>query len=196
MVYAAVAPMDDDDDKAVEKANADLTAKDRKTRQEAAVALRIAGASYSEIMRTLDYVSVTQARQAVERALANSVGDDDKKQARFLASRRIERLLRSVWGQATTETVEGINPMTGDKVDVLNENHLAYVRAALSLIDRHIRLNGLDMPTEAIIYNPSNREVEEWIQMMVTQNHSDLPQEYDIIEGVAINDDTIGDDDA
>lgn len=196
MPYAAVDPMDDDDDKAVEKANADLTAKDRKTRQEAAVALRIAGASYSEIMRTLDYVSVTQARQAVERALANSVGDDDKKQARFLASRRIERLLRSVWGQATTETVEGINPMTGDKVDVLNENHLAYVRAALSLIDRHIRLNGLDMPTEAIIYNPSNREVEEWIQAMVTQNHSDLPQEYDIIEGVAINDDTIGDDDA
>lgn len=178
MAYAPVAPLDDDDD--VPKANADLDIKgDRETRQEAAVALRIAGANWSEIMRALDYASVTQARQAVERALASSVGDDDKKQARFIQNRRIDRLLRSVWAKATDED---------------REDQLAYVRAALALIDRGIRLGGLDAPQELTIYNPTNREVEEWIQVMVEQNRGELPQEYDIIEGVAIEDDPIGDD--
>lgn len=171
-----VAPLDDDG----EEPNKDLEAKDRLNRQEAAVALKIAGANYSEIMRTLGYPSVTAARQAVERALARSVGDDDKKQARFIQRRRLDRLLRSVWAKATDED---------------SEEHLAYVRAALALIDRSIRLDGLDAPQEMVVYNPSNREVEAWIQEMVEQNRGDLPQEYDVIEGVAIEDDPIGDDD-
>lgn len=194
MGYAAPAGMDDDDDRAIERANADLNEKDRIARQEAAVSLRIAGANYSEIMRTLEYASVTAARQAVERALAASVGEDDKKQARFIQRRRLERLLRSTWAQATTESVQIKDPVTGQTVDVPNEQHLPYVRTALALVDRIIRLDGLDAPTEAIIYNPSNREVEMWIQSMVERNRGDLPQEYDVIEGHAINDNPVGDD--
>lgn len=176
MSARAVARMGDEDDP--EKNNADLELKDRQTRQGAAVAMRIAGATYSEIARALNYPTATQARQAVERALADSVGTESREQLRFLEGRRLERLLRSLWNRATDEE---------------DPEHITYVRTALAVIDRHARLYGADAPQEMVVYNPSGIEIEAWVANMVRQVHGEMPEEFDIIEGEVTDDTPIGD---
>jgi hypothetical protein len=172
----------------LEKANADLDAPDRVARGNAAVAMRIAGATYTDIARTLEYTSPTHARQAVERSLAASAGTEGREQMRFLEARRLERILRGLWTKATSDTIM----VKGQEVD--NPDHLAYARTAIAVIDRHARLYGLDAPQEMVIYNPSGAELEAWVAKMARQVHGELPDEYDIIEGHAI-DDPVGDDD-
>lgn len=176
MSTRAVARMGDEDDP--DKNNADLQKKDRATRSQAAVALKIAGATYSEIAKALDYPSATMARVAVEKALADSVGDENREQLRFLEARRLERLLRSLWSRATDDT---------------DEQHLSYARTALAVIDRHSRLYGLDAPQEMIVYNPSGMEIEAWVSKMARQVHGEMPEEYDIIKGEISDETPIGD---
>lgn len=154
-------------EKELEKPNADLLKSDRKGRQEAALGLKIAGATYTEIANTLEYASASHARAAVESALASTVGDDDRERMRFIASRRIERLLRGLWAKATDET---------------SEEQIPASRTALALIDRHIKLNGLDAPSEHIIYNPGVREIEDWVKEMTVTVLDATPEERDIIE--------------
>lgn len=162
-----------------EKSNKDLDLSDSATRMEAAIAMRVYGAPYSEIARVCGYANVAAARQAVERGLAATVGNEDKAQRRLLESRRIERMIRSVMGRATNEK---------------DEQHLGYVRTALALVDRHARLWGLDAPQEMILYNPSAGEIEAWLDTKRQLLQKDLPEEADIIEGHVIESD-LGDDD-
>lgn len=155
-------------EKELESLNPDLEDKDRTSRQEAAVALRIAGATYSEIARTLGYSSVTRAREGVERALALSVGDDDRERMRFIEGRRLERLLRGLWHKATDEE---------------SDEQLAAARTALAVIDRHAKLYGLDAPTVHAIYSPTQTEMEQWLAGIAAQVREGQPEEYDIIAG-------------
>jgi len=165
MAYAEPEPVTEAQ---LETLNGDLETKDRATRQEAAVALRIAGATYADIARTLNYSSVTHARQAVERALASSVGEDDRDQMRFIEGRRLERLLRSLWHKATDEE---------------NDEQLAAARTALAVIDRHAKLYGLDAPTVHAVYSPTATEMEQWLSGIAAQVREGQPDEYDIIAG-------------
>lgn len=135
-------------------------------RAEAAVALRLAGATYPEIARTIGYTSAFHAQQAVEKVLAASVGEDGRDRARHIEGKRLERLLRSVWSKAT-------NPDSPD--------HLAYLRASLALIDRHIRLFGLDAPQQMVVYSPAQGEIEAWVAGMAKAVVAELPQEADIV---------------
>lgn len=155
----------------VERVNADFDTTDRAGRQEAAIALKIAGATYTQVAEVLEYASAAEARKAVERGLASSVGDDERAQQRALNRRRLERILRSLWPNATDES---------------SESHLAYARTALAYIDRLIRLDGADAPTEMVVYTPSNTEIDEWLKKMHNQAHPDMPEEYDIIEGEVV----------
>jgi hypothetical protein len=155
-------------EKDLDRLNPDLDTDDRPTRAEAAVALRIAGATYSEIARTLGYSNITRARQAVEQALASSVGDDDRERMRFIEGRRLERLLRGLWHKATDEE---------------NEEQLAAARTALAVIDRHAKLYGLDAPTVHAIYSPTQTEMEQWLAGIAAQVREGQPEEYDIIAG-------------
>jgi hypothetical protein len=165
MAYAEPEPVTE---KELATLNADLEEKDRASRQEAAVALRIAGATYAEIARTLAYSSVTRAREAVERALASSVGDDDRERMRFIEGRRLERLLRGLWHKATDEE---------------NDEQLAAARTALAVIDRHAKLYGLDAPTIHAVYSPTATEMEQWLSGIAAQVREGQPEEYDIIAG-------------
>ena len=169
-------------------ANKDLNEKDRTARANAAVAMRIAGATYSDIARTLEYASATHARQAVERSLAATAGAEGRDQMRFIEARRLERILRSLWPKATSDQIE----KDGKVYD--NPDHLAYARTAIAVIDRHARLYGLDAPQEMVVYNPSGAELEAWVAKMARQVHGELPEEYDIIEGHTL-DDPVGDED-
>jgi hypothetical protein len=175
MAYAEPEPMDQDD---LDKAGKALVGKDPASRMEAAVAMRVHGANYSEIARVLGYSNVTSARLAVERGLSASATTEGKEYRRLLESRRIERLMRSVMRRATDET---------------DSEHLGYVRTALALVDRHARLWGLDAPQEMIMYNPTATEMDQWIATHRKAIEQDYPEEADIIEGSVISSD-IGDD--
>lgn len=169
MAYAEPPPTAEKD---LDRLNTDLSKMDRKGRQEAALGLRIAGATYTEIASTLEYASASHARAAVESALASTVGDDDRERMRFIASRRLERLLRALWPKATDEN---------------SEEQIPASRTALALIDRHIKLNGLDAPSEHIIYNPGSREIDEWVREMTSHLMDATPEERDIIEGEVLD---------
>jgi len=142
---------------------------DTETRSEAAVALRIGGASYTDIARTLKYSSPFVARQAVERALANSAADahEDRERQRQLISRRFDRLLQSVMGKA-------VNPRDPD--------HLAYNQAAFRIIDRQAKLFGVDAPQESIIYTPRQEEVERYIAQITALASNGEGEEADILD--------------
>jgi hypothetical protein len=127
----------------------------------AALALRLAGAGWDEIADALGLVSVAVARETVETALearawADSAG---RERMRAEASARIERLLRSVWGKAT-------NPD--------GPEHLPAVKVARELVDRLIRLHGLDAPTEVVIHNPTQAELDAWVAAVIGTASADL----------------------
>lgn len=159
------------DEAAVESESKEVAAKDRPSRQEAAVTLAIYGADFGEIARKLGYASPEMARIAVERGLAAATGPEDRKRRREVEGRRLERLLRAVMVQATDET---------------NPEQVAYVRAAAMLIDRRARLYGLDAPVEMVLYNPTQKEMEEWLGKQAALVNADFPEEVDIIAGEII----------
>lgn len=160
-------------EQALARLNDDLDAKDRKSRVEAAIALKVAGANYSEIADVLEYSSVDQARSAVERGLAATATEEDRKAQREIASRRLERLLRGIWAKATDEK---------------NPEQLAAARTALALVDRHIRLNGTDAPSEMVVYSPTASEMEAVIARITSKARAGLPEEIDIIDGEVVRD--------
>jgi hypothetical protein len=160
-------------EKELARLNADLEESDRVSRMEAAVALRMEGAPFSEIAEILGYSSAAQARIAIERALAAlAQSPEDRDHLRFLEARRLERILRGLWKKATGE--------------IESEEHLAAARTALAIIDRHSRLYGLDAPQEMVIYNPTQIELQKWVEQVAGQIRSAGPQEVDIITGTVI----------
>lgn len=71
----------------------------------AAVALRLAGASFTEIAEVLDLADATSARVMVESELAaRSLDTAGRDVLRQEAAARLDRLLKSVWTKATTPT--------------------------------------------------------------------------------------------
>jgi hypothetical protein len=135
----------------------------------AAVALRLAGASYSEIAEALGFDSEARARQAVEKDLAARAADADPEKRELLraqSSARLERLLRGVWTKAT-------NPN--------DPEHLPAVSKALSIIDRHTRLYGLDAPTEVTVHTPTASEIEAWLTEAMSHTSAEWTSEPDVI---------------
>jgi len=91
----------------------------------------------------------------VEQELAlGSTDPEGRERLRQEAAARLERLMRSVWSKA-------VNP--GDP------EHLPAIRVALSLVDRHIRLLGLDSPQEIVVHNPTTQEIDAWVAEMLRQ---------------------------
>lgn len=150
----------------------------RTSTSSAALALRVAGASYEEIVQTLGLPSVEDARLLVERDLASRADDVDPEQRRTqraLAVARLERLMRSVAGKATNPT---------------DPEHLPAVRQMTQLIDRHARLLGLDAPVEVAVYSPSAMELEAWVsKMLAAQATPFAVEEAVVVPGVVVRDD-------
>lgn len=152
--------------------NADLDTPEpgeTETRTQAAVAMRIGGASYSDIARTLEYSSAYRARSAVERALAQAADSpEERDQQRVLIDRRLSRLLQSVMGKA-------VNPK--------DPEHLAYNARALAIVDRQAKLHGVDAPTQTVVYTPDSEKVERYIAEILTLAQADRRDaEADIID--------------
>lgn len=141
--------------------------KDRASRGESAVALKIAGADYSQIAKVLGYASPAAARQAVEAALASAVSMGDRDNERRLAIGRIETLLRSVWPKAT---------------DPDHPDQSVFGRLALAYIDRGIKLQGLDAPTEITMHTPTLTEFNQVVAELTSRARQGLPQEKSVID--------------
>jgi len=125
----------------------------------AAVALRLAGASYGEIAEALAFADAKAARSAVETTLAATATEHSRDQLRGEEAARLERLLRGVWAKAT-------NPEHAE--------HLPAAKVALAIIDRHVRLHGLDAPTEVVVHSPTAAEIDAWVAGMTATSMKDL----------------------
>lgn len=160
MAYPPVVPLGEGEEPP------DLVPEGNDNRAEAAVTYRLAGATYPEIARYAGYTSAFHARQAVEKVLAASSTEESRDRLRGIEGRRLERLLRSTWVRAT-------NPQ--------DPEHLSYLRASLALIDRHVRLFGLDAPQQMVVYSPAQGEIEAWVAGMARAVIEDLPAEANIV---------------
>lgn len=127
----------------------------------AALALRLSGAGYDEVANALGLAGADSARKLAEGALEARAWDDRDGRVRLRAENgaRLERLLRSVWPKATNSE---------------HPEHLPAVKVARELIDRYVRLYGLDAPAEVIIHNPTATEIEGWVASMLAASTSEL----------------------
>ena len=139
------------------------------TTAEAAVAMFVWGASYTEIKSKLNYSTARHARMAVERALAASAdSEDDRDKMRMVISKRLNRLLGSHMSKA---------------VDPKNPEQLAYSARVLAIIDRQAKLYGVDAPTQ-IQVTASDDHIREFVEFMMPQAREDQRAiEADILEG-------------
>lgn len=135
----------------------------------AAVALKLGGASFAEIAEALGLADSKVARTMVESELAARSFDPKARELlRAEAASRIERLLKSVWPKA---------------MDSGNVEHLAAVKVARELVDRHVRLFGLDAPAEVVVHAPTASEIDQWVSRMLGGNVEELmAMEDDVID--------------
>jgi len=120
----------------------------------AAVQLRVHGTSYEDIAMTLGLNSARAALTLVTRELAaQSEGLTEERDAlRRVEAARLDELLASVMEKATDQT---------------HDEHLPAIRTAVTIIDRRIKLYGLDAPTELVVHTPTQTELDQWVATMV-----------------------------
>lgn len=166
-------PMEDEINKAIELADPDsgipMNDVDKsETKAQAAVTLKLYGASYTEIKNTLHYSSAYRARMAVERALASAADTvEDKEKMRYLINKTLDRLKASVMSKA-------VNPN--------DPQHLAYNARALAILDRQARLYGVDAPTQIQI-TQNDQYIQEYLEAVLPHVKADNNQiEADILD--------------
>jgi hypothetical protein len=150
----------------------------------AAVSLKIKGASYAEIAEVLEYESPAYARAAVERALAQTHDDEDKSALRNLSTARLEKLAQALAPTAMNPTVRiksGRND-EGEEVyaEVANPELLPASRQYLAVLDRMIKLHGLDAPTQLQFVDPKTEEFARVVEMVARATGEQIPIEGDI----------------
>lgn len=171
-------PADIDINKEIEKADplaavAENAVDRSATKAEAAVALFVFGASYTEIKNKLGYSSAHRAKNAIEKALAASAdSEDDRDKARTIIRKQLRRLLAAHMPQA---------------VDPKNPGQLAYSARTLAIIDRLAKLDGADMPTQIQI-TPSDQYIQEFLETIIPMAKADQEQiEADILEAEVLD---------
>lgn len=127
---------------------AKLAKLDPPSRAASAVTMCLEGAPYDQIARVLDYPSPVAAKHAVWEAIAAVPADhDDMERMRALHARRLDKLLYSVFRQATTPG---------------HVDQLAYGRYALAIMQQQAHLYGLDAAQTVVVYTPTQREIADY----------------------------------
>jgi len=147
----------------------------RQRKSNAAVQMRLAGATWEEIARTLGYPTARQALVATEKALERQLHQGDRDEMRRLVGARLERLLLGVWPKA---------------INAEHPEHLLAVTKARELVDRYSKLFGLDAPTEFVVHSPTQTELERWVASVAALGVPDVA-EYDILEGEVVPEDDV-----
>lgn len=141
-----------------------IRARDRKAN--AALQLKVNGASWEDIAAVIGYPTPRAALVAVERALEKEVREESQAALRQLASRRLDRLLRSVMPKA---------------IDPSNPEHLPAVGKAREIINDWVKLHGAAAPAEIAVYSPAQDELQNWVASVVKQERPQL-EEADIFD--------------
>lgn len=146
----------------------------RNRKANAAVQMKLAGATWSDIAETLGYPTPRAALVATEKAMERALREDteSREKMRKVAGARLDRLLRGVWPKA---------------VDPDHPEHLVAADKARSIIDRHIKLYGLDAPTEVVVHTPTTTELERWVAKVVSlRDGGSGEEEFDILQGEVV----------
>lgn len=137
-------------------------------------ALWVRGANYPEIADEFG-ISIPTARMAVERVLADSLDDnEDKTKQRHRVSLQLDAFLRSVVDRA---------------LDPKDDQQLAYLRAAMQVVDRKARLLGLDAPVNIQLGLPSKDELDQWVTAVAMFNGTASPIEGDPFDEIEMKED-------
>lgn len=138
----------------------------RVNKSEAALAMKLGGATWWEIAHALGYPSEDAVIRAVERMLGKRLDTADREHLRSLAAARLESLIRSTWGKAH---------------DTEHPEHLAAVKTTRESIESGARLLGLNAPQEILVTSPTQQHLDEWVAKVVSSN---LPEvaEADIVD--------------
>jgi hypothetical protein len=140
----------------------------RSRKANAALQMRYAGATWTEIATALGYPTPRTAMVATEKALERELATaEDREKMRKLAGARLERLIRAVWAKA---------------IDPEHPDQMIAVGKAREVIGDHRKLFGLDAPTEVVVHNPTETELAAWVAKVVAVNIP-VVEEYDIIAG-------------
>jgi hypothetical protein len=145
----------------------------RQRKADAAISMRLSGATWTEIAQVVGYPTPRAALTATEKALVKRLDEEDKAKLRQLAGARLERLLRSIWNKA---------------IDPDDPEQMSAVQRARELIDRHAKLFGLDAPTEIVVHNPTKTELESWVLKVMAAGVPQVEEE-DIFDVEVITDD-------
>ena len=144
----------------------------RNRKANAALEMRLAGATWEQIAASLGFPSARAALVATEKALERQLNDQaDRDQMRRMAGARLERLLRGVWTKA---------------IDPEHPDQMTAVSKAREIIAQHAKLYGLDAPTEIVVHEPTRAELEAWVTAVVSGSALAV-QEYDIITGEVVD---------
>lgn len=157
-----------------------IAAMDPPTRAAAAVAMAIEGAGYDDIAKVMDYRTPVEAKHAVWDAIAAVEADHgDIERMRALHSRRLDKLLYSVFRQATTPG---------------HPDQLSYGRYVLAIMQAQAHLYGLDAAQQIVVYTPTQREIAQYAAQVQELLHSQRGAlEADIIDVEVIEDGVAGD---
>lgn len=138
---------------------------------QAALTLKLAGASYSEIAQTLEYDSPRDAQAAVEMALAAATPvDEEVRSQRSMLSLQLDNIIRNHAVQAS---------------DKRNVDQIAHSRLILSTLDRKARLLGLDAPILIQKIDPAGDEFNRILLAAAAGSGLSIPSEADVFEAEA-----------
>ena len=152
-------------------ANGNSVSRARQRKANAAIQLRLAGATWEEIALSLGYPTARQALISTEKALERQLRDvGSREKMRSLADARLQRLLRSVWPKA---------------IDPDHPDHLIAITKAREVVADQRKLFGLDAPTEVVVHSPTQNELEQWVARVVTTLGPQV-EEFDILDGEVI----------
>lgn len=151
----------------------------------AAVQWHLSGADWVEIAQRFDFSSPQAARVAVEKFEGDMVDSSSVAAARNKARGRYERLLQSVWYDATHPyVVDDSGRQTKDR----NEAHEKALANARGLVGDLTRLDGLNAPTQLQVYVPGAEEIMQVVSELRTARLGEIAQEADIFDAEIVDD--------
>ena len=140
----------------------------RKRKADAVLEMRLQGYSFEDCAEVLGYPDARACQTAYEKALQHNLNNDPQMRTKMrdLAGRRLDRLLRAVMDKALDED---------------NAEQMVAHQRALAVVDRHIKLYGLDAPSEHIVHTPTASEIDKWVAEAVRYKHGEI-EEDDIFD--------------
>jgi len=143
----------------------------RNRKADAALSLKMSGASWTEVAMTLGFPTPRAAMLATEKALVRRLDtEDDKAKMRGMSGARLERLLRGIWGRA-------ISPDDPEQMTAVSRSR--------ELIADYNKLYGLNAPAEVVVHSPTQSELEDWVLRM-TATMVPAVEEPDIFEAEVV----------